>query len=243
VRSWFYWPGTGITGFLARVLWHARVEGDEHIPREGAFILVSNHCSNLDPEILGWAIGYRSRRLIHFMAKVEMRTWPVIGWLASQSGVYFVRRGEGDRAAQRFSLQALGGGRPIALFPEGTRSRDGRLKSFKSGAAFLAMRSGAPILPVGIAGTHRLFPDRSKLPHPSRVIVRVGARFTLPHVADGRIDREVLAEGTERILSEVEALLPVGQRRAVNEDLSSDMSADGRAVASRRRGRARLGPS
>jgi 1-acyl-sn-glycerol-3-phosphate acyltransferase len=213
VRSWFYWPGTAIFGFLARVLWGARVEGDEHIPRTGAFILVSNHCSNLDPEILGWAIGKRTNRLIHFMAKAEMRSWPLLGWLASQSGVYFVRRGEGDRAAQRFSLEALAAGRPIAMFPEGTRSRDGRMKTGKPGSALLAMRSGAPLLPVGISGTHRLFPGRTRMPHPSRVVIRVGEPFTLPHVPDGRLDREALAAGTERIMATIEALLPPEQRR------------------------------
>jgi 1-acyl-sn-glycerol-3-phosphate acyltransferase len=212
VRSWFFWPGTAFFGFLARVLWGARVEGDERIPRTGPFILVSNHCSNLDPEILGWAIGYRTRRLIHFMAKVEMRRWPVIGWLATQSGVYFVRRGEGDRAAQRFSLEALAAGRPIALFPEGTRSRDGHLKAFKSGATFLAMRSGAPLLPVGIVGTHRLFPGTSKVPHPSRIVIRVGEPFTLPHVPGGRIDREALAAGNELIRATIAELLPEAQR-------------------------------
>jgi 1-acyl-sn-glycerol-3-phosphate acyltransferase len=213
VRSWFYWPGTAICGFLARVLWGARVEGEEHIPRTGTFILVSNHCSNLDPEILGWAIGKRTNRLIHFMAKAEMRSWPVLGWLASQSGVYFVRRGEGDRAAQRFSLEALAAGRPIAMFPEGTRSRDGRMKTGKPGSALLAMRSGAPLLPVGISGTHRLFPGRTRMPHPSRVVIRVGEPFTLPHVPDGRLDRAALAEGTERIMAAIEALLPPEQRR------------------------------
>ena len=92
-------------------------------------------------------------------------SWPIIGWLATQSAVFFVRRGEGDRAAQRFSLEALAAGRPIGLFAEGTRSRDGHLKRLKPGAAFLAMRSGAPLLPVGIAGTHRLFPGASRWPH------------------------------------------------------------------------------
>jgi 1-acyl-sn-glycerol-3-phosphate acyltransferase len=212
VRSWFFWPGTVISGLLARVLWGARVEGDERIPRTGAFILVSNHCSNLDPEILGWAIGYRTRRLIHFMAKSEMLRWPVLGWLASQSGVYFVRRGEGDRAAQRFSLGALAAGRPIAMFPEGTRSRDGRLKAGKHGAALLAMRSGAPLLPVGIAGTHRMFPGRARIPHAARVVVRIGEPFTLPHTPDGRLDRRALEAGTQRIMSAISELLPPDQR-------------------------------
>lgn len=213
MRSWFYRPGSAICGFVARVLWGARVEGDEHIPRTGAFILVSNHCSNLDPPFLGWAIGNRVNRVIHFMAKAEMRSWPVLGWLATQSAVYFVRRGEGDRGAQRFSLEALAAGRPIAMFPEGTRSRDGHLKAGKSGAAYMAMRSGAPLLPVGIAGTHRLFPDGSKFPHPSRIVIRVGQPFTLPHVPDGRIEREMLAAGTETIMAAIEALLPPDQRR------------------------------
>lgn len=220
MRSWFYWPGTAIVGFVARVLWGARVEGTERIPREGPFILVANHSSNLDPLILGWAIGKRTDRLIHFMAKAEMRRWPLLGWLASQSGVYFVRRGEGDRAAQRVSLEALADGRPIALHPEGTRSRDGRLKAAKPGAALLAMRSGAPLLPVGIAGTHRIFPGGSRFPHPTRIVIRIGEPFTLPHVPAGRLDRDALAAGTELIMGEIEALLPAEQRRALSENIS-----------------------
>ena len=213
MRSWFYWPGTAIIGVVARLLWGARVEGSEQIPREGPFILVANHSSNLDPLILGWAVGNRTGRMIHFMAKAEMLRWPVLGWLATQSAVFFVRRGEGDRSAQRFALEALAAGRPIALHPEGTRSRDGHLKAGKSGAAFLAMRSGAPLLPAGIAGTHRIFPGGSKVPHASRISVRVGQPFTLPHVPEGRIDRAVLAAGTERIMAAIAELLPESQRR------------------------------
>jgi 1-acyl-sn-glycerol-3-phosphate acyltransferase len=212
VRSWFYWPGTAIIGFVARLLWGARVEGSEHIPSEGPFILVANHSSNLDPLILGWAVGNRTGRMIHFMAKAEMLRWPVLGWLASQSAVFFVRRGEGDRSAQRFALEALAAGRPIALHPEGTRSRDGHLKAGKSGAAFLAMRSGAPLLPAGIAGTHRIFPGGSNIPHASRISIRVGEPFTLPRVAEGRIDRAALAAGTERIMAAIAELLPESQR-------------------------------
>jgi 1-acyl-sn-glycerol-3-phosphate acyltransferase len=213
VRSWFYHPGTAITGFLARLLFDARIEGIEHVPRTGAFILVSNHCSNLDPPILGWASGHQVGRVVHFMAKIEMRSWPIVGWLATQSGVFFVRRGEGDRAAQRFSSDALADGRPLALFVEGTRSRDGRLRAGKPGAAFLAMRSGAPLVPVGIAGTHRIFPGRSRWPHPTRVTVRFGEPFTLAADPDGRLDRVALNEGSERIMLAIEALLPEGQRR------------------------------
>ncbi|MGH2446685.1 MAG: lysophospholipid acyltransferase family protein, partial [Candidatus Limnocylindria bacterium] len=211
MRSWFYHPGAAIAGFLARSLFGARIEGVEHVPREEAFILVANHCSNLDPPILGWATGNQVGRVVHFMAKIEMRSWPIVGWLARQSGVYFVRRGEGDRAAQRFSLEALADGRPIAVFPEGTRSRDGHLRSGKSGAAFLAMRSGAPLLPLAIAGTHRIFPGRSRWPHPTRIVIRIGEPFRLPHVLSGRLDREALADGTDRIMDTISRLLPPEQ--------------------------------
>lgn len=214
VRSWFYHPGAAIIGGFCRLFFGLRVEGVERIPRRGAFIVVANHCSNLDPPMLGWATGHQIGRVVHFMAKIEMRKWPLIGWLATQSGVYFVRRGEGDRAAQRFSLEALADDRPIALFPEGTRSRDGRMRSFKDGAAYLAMRSGVPVLPVGIAGSHRMFPGRSRRPHRTRVTIRIGDPFTLPHSSAGRIDRGVLADATGRIESVVAELLPAEQRPA-----------------------------
>jgi 1-acyl-sn-glycerol-3-phosphate acyltransferase len=213
VREWFYHPGCAIIGFVSRLLWRASIEGVEHLPRSGAFILVANHCSNLDPLMMGWASGHQIGRVVHFMAKIEMRRWPIIGWLATQSGVYFVRRGEGDRAAQRFSLEALAAGRPIAVFPEGTRSRNGHLREGKPGAALIAMRSGAPLVPAAVSGTHRIFPGRSRWPRPTRVRIRIGDPFSLPHRPTGRLDRADLDEGTERIMSAIEALLPPEQRR------------------------------
>jgi 1-acyl-sn-glycerol-3-phosphate acyltransferase len=213
VRSWFYHPGAASIGFVSRLLWRARIEGVEHLPRSGPFIVVANHCSNLDPLMMGWATGNQIGRVVHFMAKIEMRGWPVIGWLATQAGVYFVRRGERDRAAQRFSLETLAAGKPIAIFPEGTRSKDGRLKEGKPGTALIAMRSGAPIVPAGISGTHRIFPGRSRWPHPTRVLIRFDAPFSLEHVPSGRLDREALGAGTERIMAAIEGLLPEDQRR------------------------------
>ncbi len=213
VADWFFHPGAAICGFLARVLFGARVEGLEHAPRNGPYILVANHASQLDPAIIGWAVGNGTGQVIRFMAKAEIRSWPLVGWLASKTGAIFVRRGEGDRAAQRAVLETLEAGHPVALFAEGTRSRDGRLKEGRGGAAFFAMRSGAPLLPVGISGTHRIFPGRSRFPHATRVVVRVGETFTVPHQPTGRLDREAMADATETILVAIEALLPPDQRR------------------------------
>ena len=214
MRSWFFHPAAGVIGWLARTFFHGRFEGAEHVPRSGAFILVANHCSNLDPPLVAWATANQVDRVIHFMAKVEMRSWPILGWFASQSAVVFVRRGERDRAAQRQLLEILADGRPIGIFVEGTRSRDGRMRAVKPGAAWLALTAGVPVLPVGMAGTDKLFPGRARWPHATRITIRIGEPFTLPSGSTGRVDREALERGTARIAVEISALLPSEQRPA-----------------------------
>ena len=210
LSTWFYPVGATIVAWLVWLLGGARIEGLERVPRTGAFVLAANHASLADPLVLGWAAGQKAGRVVHFMAKVEVRSWPIIGWLASQSGVFFVRRGERDRSAQIQALELLQAGEAVAMFPEGTRSRDGRLRPGRPGAAFLALRSGVPVVPVGIAGTHRLF-ARGRMPRRSRMTIRIGAPFTIGHQPEGRLDRELLSRGTDRITDEIAALLPPEQ--------------------------------
>jgi 1-acyl-sn-glycerol-3-phosphate acyltransferase len=212
MRTWFFHPGAILTSWFLWLIGPGRVIGLEHAPRIGPYILVSNHCSNLDPPFLGWAVGHQTGRVIHFMAKDEIRSWPLVGWLARQSGVFFVRRGEVDRSAQRVALELLAAGRPISLFPEGTRSQDGQLRDGRAGAALLAMRAGVPLLPVGIAGTHRIFAGGRRLPRRSRVTIHIGPTFTLPRLTRERLDRAALREATDRIMREIALLLPEEQR-------------------------------
>jgi 1-acyl-sn-glycerol-3-phosphate acyltransferase len=210
--TWFFHPGAILTSWLLWLIGPGRVEGLEHAPRSGPYILVSNHCSNLDPPFLGWAVGHQTGRVIHFMAKDEIRGWPLVGWLARQAGVFFVRRREVDRRSQRLAMELLAAGRPLGLHPEGTRSRDGQLRDGRPGAALLAMRAGVPLLPVGIAGTHRIFAGGRRWPRRSRVTIRIGPTFTLPSLPDERLDRATLQESTDRIMREIAALLPQEQR-------------------------------
>lgn len=212
MRTWFFHPGAVLTSWLLWLIGPGKVEGLEHAPRSGAYVLVSNHCSNLDPPFLGWAVGHQTGRVIHFMAKDEIRSWLLVGWLARSAGVFFVRRGEIDRGAQRMALKLLAAGRPLGLHPEGKRSRDGQLRTGRPGAALLAMRAGVPLLPVGIAGTHRIFAGGRRWPRRSRVTIRIGPTFTLPPLADDRLDRAALQEATDRIMREIAALLPEDQR-------------------------------
>jgi 1-acyl-sn-glycerol-3-phosphate acyltransferase len=223
MQTWFFRPGAAVAGMLARIVGPVRVIGLERIPREGPFILVANHASDLDPPFLGWAAGYQIGRVIHFMAKVEMQRWPIFGWLADRSGVFYVRRGEGDRAAQRLALELLAAGKPIAIFPEGTRSPDGHLRPAKPGTALLAIRSGAPLVPAGIAGTQRLRPPGERLVRRHRITIRFGEPFVLERQAAGRIDRTALAAGGAEITRRIAALLPLDQRPGA-EALDGDPS-------------------
>jgi len=207
--TWFFHPGAIITSWLLWLFGPGRLEGLENVPRDGAVLVVANHCSNLDPLFVGWAVGHRTGRILHFMAKDEMNHWPLIGFLARSAGVFFVRRGEGDRAAQRLAFELLNEGRMIGVFPEGTRSRDGVLREGRAGAALLAIRTGVRILPVGVAGTHRQF--AGWLPRRNRITIRIGQPFSLPVQPDG-LDRDALRAGTERMMQAIAALLPAEQR-------------------------------
>jgi 1-acyl-sn-glycerol-3-phosphate acyltransferase len=207
--TWFFHPGSVITSWLLWLFGPGRVEGLENVPRDGAVLVVANHCSNLDPLFVGWAVGHRTGRILHFMAKDEMNHWPVIGFLARSAGVFFVRRGEGDRGAQRLAFELLEEGRMIGVFPEGTRSRDGQLRDGRAGAALLAIRTGVRILPVGVSGTHRQF--ATWLPRRNRITIRIGQPFSLPVQPEG-LDRAGLRVGTDRIMSAIAALLPPEQR-------------------------------
>ncbi|HSM37745.1 MAG TPA: lysophospholipid acyltransferase family protein [Candidatus Limnocylindrales bacterium] len=210
IPTWFFHPGAIMTSWLLWLVGPGKVIGLENVPRQGPYLLVANHCSNFDPPMLGWAVGHNTGRVIHFMAKDEMRSWFLVGWMARSAGTFFVRRGAGDRGAQRLAQEVLRVGRPLAIFPEGTRSRDGQLNEPRLGAAMLAMTSDVPVLPVGISGTHRIFPGRSRWPHRSPIAFRIGQPFRLPHT--DTLDRSALREGTDRIMREIAALLPPDQR-------------------------------
>lgn len=209
--TWVFHPGAVVTSWFLWLVGPGRVEGLENVPRTGPMLVVANHCSNLDPPLVGWAVGHRSGRVIHFMAKQEMRSWPVAGWLARNAGVFFVRRGSGDRSAQRMAMAILEQGGALGLFPEGTRSRNGQLAEGRAGAALLAMRTGVSIVPVGVAGTQHIFRGRRLVPRRSRVTIRIGPTFQLPVQADG-LDRAALRAGTATIMRAIAAQLPAEQR-------------------------------
>lgn len=168
---------------LMRLFFRLEARGREHVPREGALLLVSNHVSVLDPPLVGGA----APRKLYFLAKEELFRIPLFGRLIHAVNARPVRRDGSDSRALKSTLRLLGEGKAILIFPEGTRGRgNGRLGEGKPGAGMLAVMSGAAVVPVYVSGTDRALPRGATLPRPAKVRVRFGPPL---HFKAGRDDR------------------------------------------------------
>jgi 1-acyl-sn-glycerol-3-phosphate acyltransferase len=205
VRLWYQCCKRSLFVFFC--LWfRLRVEGREHEPARGAVLAVCNHASAVDPPIAGTAL----RRPARYMAKEELFKTPILGlWLTSIGG-FAVRRGEADRRAIRTSLEILRRGELLIMFPEGTRSADGRLRALERGAAMLALRAGVTVLPMAVVGSHLALPKGATFPQRRPVVVRIGAPFAVPKV-EGPLGRAVLDACSDKMLAAIAALLPPDQ--------------------------------
>jgi 1-acyl-sn-glycerol-3-phosphate acyltransferase len=146
-----------LTAGPIRRLFRFKSKGEEHLPREGGFVLSAGHHSNLDPWPLGLPL-YPERQL-RFMAKSEMYRYPPLRWVLSNAGAFPVRRGMGDEEAMRKAVELAKAGEVVAIFPEGTRRSKGRKKRKarpRSGAARVALAAGVPLVPAAIGGTESL---------------------------------------------------------------------------------------
>ncbi len=133
-----------------------RVAGDEHVPRDGPVLLVSNHLGLTDPLVIAVELS----RHVRFLAKAELFEWPVIGGLARGARAIPIRRGASDRQSLRAVAAQLTRGQCVLVFPEGTYSAPplpAAMIPVKTGAAWLALRTGAPVVPVAIWGTERVW--------------------------------------------------------------------------------------
>jgi 1-acyl-sn-glycerol-3-phosphate acyltransferase len=187
-----------------------RISGMEHVPQDGGVLIVSNHLGLLDP----LALGTELPRRLYILAKAEMFTWPVIGWLARKTDVIPVRRGQSDREAVRLVLEHLEAGHVVLMFPEGTypkypRQTRGMLKA-QPGAALLALKSKAMILPVGITGSEHVWNPREL---PWSVLRRWPVQVTVgepyrPTIPANLSQKQALSLITEEMMQRIAALLP-----------------------------------
>ena len=212
--------GSFVLRVVVRLFTRVRIEGDPAaIPRAGSVLIAANHASNADPVLIGAFLNPRLGRPMNWLGKREVFEWPVLSWLVRQAGVHPVDRGAADVEAFRSAMRILEAGHVLAVFPEGTRSPDGRLQAAKDGVAVLALRSGATVVPIGVGDSDRLWPKGRLLPRftPS-VTVTIGAPFRLnealaaedPEAAQDR--RRAKEAGTVLIMRRIAALLPERQR-------------------------------
>lgn len=189
------------------------------LPADGPLIIASNHLSNADPPFIASWLTPALGRSVHWMAKQEALDWPIVGAFMRANGAFGIRRGAADTEAFRLAKRVLDDGRVLGTFPEGTRSHTGALQRAKEGVTLLAIRTGAPILPVAVWGTERLWPRGSAFPHPHpQVHLRVGPPFTLERLTvDGK--REDLETVTDRLMARIAILLPPAYRGAYAEDV------------------------
>jgi 1-acyl-sn-glycerol-3-phosphate acyltransferase len=191
------------------------VQGLENLP-DGPFVAVVNHLSSFDT-LSGIAVG--PIRQATTFAAVEHRSDPIGGWILDQLGVIWVRRGEADREAIKIALEELKGGTVMAMAIEGTRSRTGGLQLGKTGSAFLASRSKAPLVPAAIWGTEKIVSNLKHLRR-SEVHLRMGQPFPLP---EGRANTEQLEAYTDQVMLKIAAMLPP-EYRGVYADRVKDES-------------------
>lgn len=164
---------------LGRLIFRLRIFGRENLPLQGAVLLVANHASFIDPPLLGCGLP----RPVHYLARSNLNHIPLFAWVLRRLGVLFVQRDGGARAGLELGMGALVAGEVLGMFPEGTRSRDGEIGSFKRGLLLMLKRLqergvDVVVLPAGIRGTYRAWPRGRWFPLPSRCEVHLGQVMT-----------------------------------------------------------------
>lgn len=190
-----------------RVIARVEIEGQENIPRSGAAIVAINHLGLFDPP-LGY-IGINRPDITGWVAD-KHKINPFYSYFINVAGGIWINRESVDMHALRKALEALKQGRIFGLAPEGTRSPTGAMISAKEGASYLAISSGAPIIPAAITGTETAAGEWKHLRRP-KLNIRFGKAFHLPPM-ERETRQETLERGTDEIMCRIAALLPPSYR-------------------------------
>ena len=195
--------------WFTQVVTRMHIDGRDRLPPAGAYVLAPVHRSYIDTPIVACV----TRRRIRFMGKQEMWKYPRLGWLFSALGAFPVNRGTADREALSRCITVLERGEPLVLFPEGERKDGQRVHPLFDGAAFVAARSGVPIVPVGIGGSARVMPRHAKMIRPKKVHVVIGDPIVVEVGASGRAPRRAITDASERLSVELQRLFDLAEAR------------------------------
>jgi 1-acyl-sn-glycerol-3-phosphate acyltransferase len=199
----WYAIARGLVELVCRTYWRVEIRGQENVPRWGPYVIAPVHRSNIDTLLAGCL----THRRIRFMGKDTLWKYRWSGALFSSLGAFPVHRGTPDREALRVCEEAVRGGEPVVLFPEGTRQSGPTLQPLFEGAAFVAARAGVPILPVGIGGSEWAMPKGKKRILPVKVVMAVGTLIPAPERAPGgRVSRRSVAELTDELAEQLQVL-------------------------------------
>jgi 1-acyl-sn-glycerol-3-phosphate acyltransferase len=197
----FYETCRAIVAVVVALLIRLRVAGVHNLPKEGPVILISNHLNWIDVPM----VAFRYKRRVHYMAKAELFQKAPLKWLVIGLGAFPVRRGEADRQAIRQAEEVLKAGQVFVIFPEGTRSKTRMMKEGLAGAALIALRSGAPIVPVGIYGSEK-FKLWHIWPFRTTITITYGEPFILSR--EGKRAHTDLQAQLEVMMRHIAELLP-----------------------------------
>ncbi len=205
---WFYWFCRGAVALVARTYLRLSVEGQERLPRTGAYVVAPVHRSNIDTPL----VGCITTRRLRFMGKDTLWSKRASARFLSALGGFPVHRGTVDRDALRRCIEVIESGEPLVLFPEGTRQSGPIVHDLFEGAAYVALRTGVPIVPVGIGGSERAMPKGARGLRPVRVALVVGEPIAPPPA--GRGSRRAVREVTAELHARLQEVFDAAQVRA-----------------------------
>jgi 1-acyl-sn-glycerol-3-phosphate acyltransferase len=210
-ERWFYGFVRNFVWGFSKLFWRIEVHGRDNVPASGPFILSPVHRSNIDTPIVACV----TRRRMRYMGKDAMWKYRWSAWFFTSAGGFPVHRGSADREALRTCMEVIAGGEPLVMFPEGTRQSGPIVETLFDGPAYVASRTGVPIVPVGIGGSERAMPKGARFIRPVKIVLVVGQPILPPPPSEaGRVARRGVRELTDQLKVELQKLFDDAQVRA-----------------------------
>ncbi len=199
----FYWLVSYLLWVLFKIFFSLEVEGLKNIPQKGAVLIVSNHLSYLDPPLFGASI---KRRKLNFIARKSLFKFPLFAVLIRCLGAFPMKRDGPDQRAFRRIFEILKREGTLLLFPEGTRSKDGKLQKGKPGVGMIALKSRAKVIPALIVGSNDALPIDAKMVRFRKIKVRFGKSLSLGKFYNQKRGKEIYEQVSEEIMRGIKEL-------------------------------------